>query len=78
MARRSSVLCCSLKFGGPSIRVADTAAMGDSVDWTVLDDCVRCRFAGPWVSSLAGDARFSGEPELILTGASGLCLSLRA
>lgn len=75
MARRSSILCCALKFGGPSIRVGSTAATGDSAEEAVLDDCVRCRFAGPWLSSLADEARFSGEWELILRVARALSLA---
>lgn len=78
MARRSSILCCALKFGGPSIRVGSAAATGDSAEWAVLDDSVRCRFAGPGLSSLAGEALFFGESELMLTVKSGLSLVSRA
>lgn len=52
--------------------------MGDSAEWAVLDDWVRCRFAGPGVSSLADEARFFGESELMLTVTGGLPLASRA
>lgn len=78
MARRSSILCCALKFGGPSIREGSTAATGDSAECAVLDDSVRCRFAGPGVSSLADEGLFFGESELMLTINGGLSLISRS
>lgn len=39
------------------------------------DDCVRCRFAGPGLSTVEDDARFFGDSELMLTVTSSQSLA---